>query len=243
MACLGNPIRAGKAEPGLCRGGGRTERRRAGRGADCPGAWPRGRPLADPRLRARNRAALGAGPRGRTRPLPRPAPGQRGGRPGAGHPVPGPVRRAALWPPVAHHALNARPSERPEFYDPRKRSGWRARAAYYLRLLCGIYLLEIASGPLALLPRAALRPIVRWVFYDGAPDAGHMADRAERVLLAPATLRRMRIDTLAISDAAGGGLSSLWRCVAPVGGGSARPGFRRVDHGQRPALWGRARRP
>ena len=99
---------------------------------------------------------------------------------------------------LSHHALNARPSERPEFYDPRERSGWHARAVYYLRLLCGIYLLEIASGPLALLPRAALRPIVRWVFYDGAPDAGHMADRAERVLLAPATLRRMRIDALAI---------------------------------------------
>jgi fatty acid desaturase len=99
---------------------------------------------------------------------------------------------------LSHHALNARPSERPEFYDPRERSGLRAAIAYYFRLCCGIYFLEVASGPLSLLPRRLLRPIVRWVFYDGAPDAAHMADRAERVLLAPATLRRMRIDAGAI---------------------------------------------
>ncbi|MFL5337932.1 MAG: fatty acid desaturase [Geminicoccaceae bacterium] len=50
---------------------------------------------------------------------------------------------------LSHHALNARASERPEFYDPRRRSGRRAAIAYYLRLLCGIYLLEVASGPRA----------------------------------------------------------------------------------------------
>jgi fatty acid desaturase len=99
---------------------------------------------------------------------------------------------------LSHHALNARPSERPEFYDPAERSGWRAAAAFYARLLCGVYLLEVASGPLALLPRRVLRPVVRWVFYDGTPDAAHMADRAERVLLAPDVLGRMRRDALLI---------------------------------------------
>ena len=99
---------------------------------------------------------------------------------------------------LAHHALNARPSERPEFYDPAVRSGLRAAVVFYARLLCGIYLLEVASGPLALLPRRVLRPIVRRVFYDGTPDAAHMADRAERVLLAPATLGRMRREALMI---------------------------------------------
>ena len=99
---------------------------------------------------------------------------------------------------LSHHALNARPSERPEFYDPAERSGLRAVAAFYGRLLCGVYLLEVASAPLALLPRRVLRPFVRWVFYDGTPDAGHMADRAERVLLAPETLSRMRRDAVLI---------------------------------------------
>jgi fatty acid desaturase len=56
----------------------------------------------------------------------------------------------------------------------------------------------VASGPLSLLPRRLLRPLVRQVFYEGAADAGHMADRAERVLLAQATLRRLRLDAVLI---------------------------------------------
>ena len=99
---------------------------------------------------------------------------------------------------LSHHALNARASERPEFYDPAQRSGVLATATFYARLFCGVYLLEIASGPLALLPRRLLRPMVRRVFYDGTPDAAHMADRAERVLLAPDVLRRMRHDAWVI---------------------------------------------
>jgi len=99
---------------------------------------------------------------------------------------------------LSHHALNARASERPEYYDPRHISVWRATTEFYVRLLFGVYLLEVLSGPLSLLPRRVLRPLVRWIFYDGAPDAAHMADRAERVLLAPATLRRLWLDAALI---------------------------------------------
>jgi len=56
----------------------------------------------------------------------------------------------------------------------------------------------VASGPLSLLPRRLLRPLVRRVFYEDAAEAGHMADRAERVLLAQATLRRLRLDAVLI---------------------------------------------
>lgn len=98
---------------------------------------------------------------------------------------------------LSHHALNARPSERPEIYDPSKRSKVRAAILFYVRLLGGLNLLEIASGPLSLLPLRALRPMVRAMFYEGTPKA-HMADRAEQVLLAPATLRRVRCDAAAI---------------------------------------------
>lgn len=98
---------------------------------------------------------------------------------------------------LSHHALNARPSERPEVYDPGRRSYLGAAIAFYARLLGGLNLVEIASGPLSLLPRRLLRPLVRHMFYDGTPDA-HMADRAEHVLLAPTTLRRIRSDALAI---------------------------------------------
>jgi fatty acid desaturase len=98
---------------------------------------------------------------------------------------------------LSHHALNARATERPECYDPSSRTRLAASLAFYVRLLCGIYLLETASSLLSLLPRRALRPVVRKVFYEGEPDAGHMADRAERVLLKPRTLRRIRVDSAA----------------------------------------------
>lgn len=99
---------------------------------------------------------------------------------------------------LSHHALNARPTDRPELYDPRDRSRLRAALVFYPRLLIGIYLLEVASGLLSLLPRRVLRRVVRQVFYEGAPDAAHMADRAERVLLSQAQLRRIRLDAIAI---------------------------------------------
>ncbi|MFZ1430518.1 MAG: fatty acid desaturase [Geminicoccaceae bacterium] len=105
---------------------------------------------------------------------------------------------------LSHHALNARPSERPEIYDPRRRSHLRAMIEFYGRLLGGLNLVEIASGPISLLPRRLLRPMVRRLFYDGTPDA-YMADRAEHVLLAPATLRRIRCDALAILALLGAG--------------------------------------
>lgn len=98
---------------------------------------------------------------------------------------------------LSHHALNARPAERAEIYDPRVRSRLRAGLTFYLRLFCGVYLAEVASGLLALLPRRLLRPLVRRVFYEGEPDAGGMAERAERVLLAPPVLRRIRLEALA----------------------------------------------
>jgi len=99
---------------------------------------------------------------------------------------------------LSHHALNAKATERPEFYDPARCSRLRAALLYYPRLLGGLYLVEIASGPASFLPRRLLRPIVRRTFYAESEEAGAMADRAERVLLAPATLRRIRLEAAAI---------------------------------------------
>lgn len=99
---------------------------------------------------------------------------------------------------LSHHALNAKAAERPEFYDPRTRSRGRAILVFYGRLLFGIYLFELLSGLLSLLPRRLLVPIVRRVFYEGEPEAQGMAARAERAILAPARLRRIRRDALLV---------------------------------------------
>ncbi len=108
---------------------------------------------------------------------------------------------------LSHHALNARATERPEFFDPTRRSWLGAALVYYPRLLFGLYTVEAVSGPLSLLPRRLLRPIVRRLFYEGDPEAAGMADRAERQLLATGRLRRIRLDALATLALV---LLSLW---------------------------------
>lgn len=118
---------------------------------------------------------------------------------------------------LSHHALNARPSERPECYDPTVRSRSRATVVFYVRLLFGVYLLELAASLLSLLPRPLLRPVVRRVFYEGEPDAARMADRAERVLLDPGTLARIRTDAvmiLCLFGGAGLALGGWWPLLA-----------------------------
>jgi fatty acid desaturase len=96
---------------------------------------------------------------------------------------------------LSHHALNSNPAERPELYDPAATPRWRARAAYYPRLLFGVYFAELASSLVCLLPRRLLAPIVRRVFYEGSPGAGGMADRAERRLLGDGRrLAQVRLD-------------------------------------------------
>jgi fatty acid desaturase len=98
---------------------------------------------------------------------------------------------------LSHHALNGRAAERPEFYDPGRVSRWRIGPLYYVRLMIGLYGAELASGPVSLLPRRLLRPIVRRAFYEGRADARNMPARAERELLG-GHLAQIRLDALAI---------------------------------------------
>lgn len=125
---------------------------------------------------------------------------------------------------LSHHALNARAPERPELYDPTTGSRLRAALLYYPRLLGGLYLVEVASGPLSLLARPLLRPLVRRVFYGEAADAGGMAERAERVLLEPRTLAGIRLEALAVLALLGGSVllyGEHWPLLAAVLAGRA----------------------
>jgi fatty acid desaturase len=125
---------------------------------------------------------------------------------------------------LSHHALNARASERPELYDPARRSRLLALLLYYPRLLFGLYAFEVASGLLSLLPRRLLRPLVRRVFYGEAADAGGMAERAERVLLEPRTLAGIRLEALAVLALLGGSVllyGEHWPLLAAVLAGRA----------------------
>jgi fatty acid desaturase len=83
---------------------------------------------------------------------------------------------------LLHHRFSRTPRERVEMYDPTKTTWAKAAPVYYLRLVIGLYLLEVASLVLAVLPAAVLR---RLAVRAESPDtvAGLLLDRiaADRI--------------------------------------------------------------
>ena len=77
---------------------------------------------------------------------------------------------------LLHHRFSRTPRERVEIYDPTKTTWAKAAPVYYLRLVIGLYLLEVLSIVLALLPAAVLR---RLAVRAESPDtvAGLLLDR------------------------------------------------------------------
>jgi len=68
----------------------------------------------------------------------------------------GPLRFGHLM----HHRYNGAPIDRPDLYDPRRTGRLEATVRYFLNLCGGFYLLELLSGPAALLPRPLWRRLI-----------------------------------------------------------------------------------
>ena len=99
---------------------------------------------------------------------------------------------------LCHHALNGRPSDRPELYNPAKAPRWRAGLVFYFRLGIGLYLGELVCTLLSLLPRPILRKVARSMAYGGNDDSLRIPDIAEHQLTAPRRLIQIRIDAVLI---------------------------------------------
>jgi fatty acid desaturase len=99
---------------------------------------------------------------------------------------------------LVHHAFNRSETDRSEVYDPARTSRWRASVLYFLRLVIGLYLAEVALAVLSWAPRTALSALIaRYARANGA--AGEALRHAiKRQLLASAPLRELRIDGLVI---------------------------------------------
>lgn len=95
---------------------------------------------------------------------------------------------------LVHHAVNGRPGDRWDTYDPDRGRPAVAKVAYYVRLLCGLYLSEAGSCLLALMPRFLLERVVRRAFYEGQSGTDGTAERAVRHLLRPSALAELRLD-------------------------------------------------
>lgn len=99
---------------------------------------------------------------------------------------------------LCHHALNGRPSDRPELFDGTRAPAWRARLVYYFRLLFGLYGAELICTLLAFLPRPVLGRVARSLAYGANSDSLRVPDVAERQFTAPAKLVQLRIDGMLI---------------------------------------------
>ncbi|QIS11867.1 fatty acid desaturase [Nocardia arthritidis] len=117
---------------------------------------------------------------------------------------------------LLHHRFS-RVRDRGEIYDPATSSWGRAAFGYYLRLLGGLYLLEVVAVLLAPLPAPVLRRLAERL---DAPDsvAGPLFER----LAQPRALGRFRTDAVAIvalyavAFACYGGRG--WMLLAAIGG-------------------------
>ncbi|WP_119462476.1 fatty acid desaturase [Rhodospirillaceae bacterium SYSU D60014] len=99
---------------------------------------------------------------------------------------------------LTHHRLNGMACDRPEAFDPTRRSRGAAAALFYPRLLFGLYLAELFSSLQAFLPRALAERLVRRIFYDGDPQARGTADMAVRRIVGSGGLSEVRADSAAI---------------------------------------------
>jgi fatty acid desaturase len=101
----------------------------------------------------------------------------------------GPLRIGHLL----HHRYSRSPRERTEVFDPTRKSRWRAAAAYYPRLLGGMYATEMLASAAALLPARALAALERRLESDAT--VAHLVVRGLRT---PRVLAALRLDAAAI---------------------------------------------
>jgi len=94
---------------------------------------------------------------------------------------------------LMHHKLNRSPVEGTELYDPSKTSRGRAALGYYFQILGGLYLLEVASSFLFLLPRTFLELLEGRFF-----PRDSLSKMWLKSLLNARSIREIRIDGTAI---------------------------------------------
>jgi fatty acid desaturase len=99
---------------------------------------------------------------------------------------------------LAHHVFNRKILDRSEVYDPRQQPRWRVVAIYYMRLVIGLYLAEVALTLLVWAPRAALKALIARATRPGGQTGETLQRVLDRQLLTPAALRELRADSLVI---------------------------------------------
>jgi fatty acid desaturase len=97
---------------------------------------------------------------------------------------------------LMHHRFNRNPGDRPDVYDPSVTSKATARFGFLGNLLIGLYLSELVSPLLCLLPRPVIRRILALIYRGEDPAMVEIRRTGHRLFLDPKPLREIRTDAL-----------------------------------------------
>jgi fatty acid desaturase len=97
---------------------------------------------------------------------------------------------------LMHHRFNRHALDRPDCFDPALTSPAVARVRFYGEILGGLYLIEIFSPLLYLLPRAPVRRLVARVYAGTEMPMPRLRQLAEQTLATPQGIAEIRQDAL-----------------------------------------------
>ncbi|RJQ81002.1 fatty acid desaturase [Pseudonocardiaceae bacterium YIM PH 21723] len=116
---------------------------------------------------------------------------------------------------LLHHRYSRTLREQHELYDPQKTTWFRAAIGYYFQLLGGLYLIEVVSMLLALLPARLIRKLA-----DRLDKPDSLGGLVLYKIAAVRALRQFRVDSLAIALVYAGSLflygDHFWMLLAAL---------------------------
>lgn len=117
---------------------------------------------------------------------------------------------------LMHHRFNRHKLDRPDSYDPAVTGAGLARLRFFGEIFCGLYVIEVLTPILYLLPRVLVGRIVRDLYSGSETPMPRLRALAEQALAGPKGITEIRQDAL---------LSTLLIALAIVAWGSYWPAF------------------
>jgi fatty acid desaturase len=100
---------------------------------------------------------------------------------------------------LMHHRFNRYRMDRPDCFDPAEISPARARLRYFLELFGGLYLIEVVTPLLFLLPRPLCRRILDRIYAHPDATVQHVGDIARQTFIGDRQLRELRQDAAMVA--------------------------------------------
>lgn len=97
---------------------------------------------------------------------------------------------------LMHHRFNRHKLDRPDSYDPATSSALVARARFFGEVFGGLYVIEVLTPALYLLPRAWVRRLVRGIYAGDETPMPRLRPLAEQALAGPKGIAEIRQDAL-----------------------------------------------